>query len=75
MDAWIKFIRAITRPMIAFSGWFCLCNMVYDGKDVPEFFIGAVLGMTGWFFYDRSKLHQAERNKKNGTTTETNNTK
>jgi len=39
--------------------------MVYDGKEVPEFFIAAVLGMTGWYFWDRSKLHQVERDDNN----------
>jgi len=65
VDDWIKFFRAITRPILTFAGWFCLCNMVYDGKEVPEFFIAAVLGMTGWYFWDRSKLHQVERDDNN----------
>ena len=72
MNDLINFTRAITRPMLTFAGWFCLCNMVYEGKEVPEFFIGAVLGMTGWWFADRSwrKRHKEG----NTTTTETNKT-
>ena len=61
MDDFIKYILAMVRPVLTFMGLLVLCFMVYEGKEVPEFFIALVGGMVGWWFYDRSSLHKKRR--------------
>ena len=57
-----RFILSLVRPLVTLIGWWTVSYMVIEQIDVPQWYIGAVLGMTGWWFYDRHQLHKKERN-------------
>ena len=61
-----EFIRAVTRPVLTFTALIFLCLMVYQSKDIPQFFIAMVGGMLAWWFGDRTIQH-FKRQKNNET--------
>ena len=63
MEQWLKLVQALVRPFLTIFGLVYLCDLVSQGRDVPEFFVGMVGGMLMWWFADRSLFHKKEREK------------
>ena len=54
MNGKMEFVRAIVRPIITLSGWAVLLWMVATAKAPPEWFQVLVVGLTTWWYADRS---------------------
>ena len=54
-------VSAIARPIVLVIGWAGWVSFIYDGIAYPQSFEIALLGITSWFFADRTVKHIKER--------------
>lgn len=49
----IDFLRGIVRPTITWVSWAVLASLMLSGKPVPDWYIGVVGTITGFWFGSR----------------------
>jgi hypothetical protein len=58
-----NFFRAIARPAVTIVFAAVIAQVVIEGLDVPEWFLGLAIPIISWWFAERTVTHVKERKK------------
>jgi len=69
LDAFCQMFRAVTRPAVTVIFAAVIAQVVIDGIDAPQWFLGLASACILWWFGDRTVQHI--KDKKGGTNAQT----
>jgi hypothetical protein len=53
--------RAVTRPIVTIIFAAVIAQVIVEGIEPPEWFVGLAITVIGWWFVDRTRQHIKER--------------
>ena len=69
LSVFCEIFRAVTRPIVTVIFAAVIAQVVIEGIDAPQWFLGLAIPIIGWWFTERTVTHI--KDKKGGTNAQT----